>query len=488
MPIKWLPWDSDAFVRARESSKPLLLSITAAWSQGCLAMERTTYADAGVQDLVASLFVPIRVDADKRPDIAERYSLGGLPTTAFLTPDGAIIGGGTYVGVERMPRALDRASEAFRTRREEIENRARALASRTAPPEPGGPASIDALISEVFHAYDREYGGFGSAPKFPITAPLHLALAIGNDATSSVADMVEHTLDCMSDSALYDGVDGGFFRYAARRDWSGASDEKVLDVNASLVRAYVEAADTLRLARYRDRALDVLRYAQTWLAHRDEGAWASSQHADPSYYAECDPAARAKLQPPAVDVELYCGSNASMVSAMLAASHSLDDSGLGEFAIKSLERLLVACYEPGGGVAHFHDGEAHVRGLLDDQVRTAAAALDAFEGTGDITYEMIAEELGHYMLRNMWDERDDGFFDRVHSPSSDEIGLMNARVKPFVANCEAARMLIRLAKSSGNHEFDARAEATLRAFGGAAPSQGPLAAHYVLAMRESRLR
>lgn len=488
MPIRWLPWDFDAFVRAREESKPVLLSITAAWCQGCLEMERTTYADVAVQDLVGASFVPVRVDADKRPDIADRYMLGGLPTTAFLTPDGAIVGGGTYVAVDRMPVVLDRARAAFRTRRDEIENRARAMTSRPEPTQSADTPSIDALISEVFSGYDAEHGGFGSAPKFPLTAPLHLALTLTAGGSPSPRAIVEHTLDRMSDSELYDAVDGGFFRSSARPDWSGASGGKLLDVNASLLNVFLDAADTLHLARYRERALDVLRYVQTWLAHQDEGAWAGSQYADPCYYAASDSAARARLTPPAVDGSLYCAPNASMISAALAASRSLDDSAIGEFAIKSLERLLVACYEPGGGVAHIHDGEAHVRGLLDDQVRTAAAALDAFEATADITYEMIAEELGHYMLRTMWDEREGGFFDRLQQGSTDEIGLMKARLKPFVANCEAARTLIRLASSSGNHEFADRAGATLRAVAGVAPAHGPLAAHCVLAMRESRLR
>lgn len=486
MSIRWLPWGFDAFVQAREESKPVLLSITAAWSQGCLEMDRTTYADAAVQDLVTNRFIPIRVDADKRPDIAERYTLDGLPTTAFLTCDGAIIGGGTYVAVERMASALDRASEAFRTRRKEIEDRARAR--RLSVVRHNAARSFEALVSQVFSAYDSDHGGFGSVPKFPLVAPLHLALALTNGADAPSRTIVEHTLDSMSNSALYDMVDGGFFRYATKRDWSAASNEKLLDVNASLLRVYMEASECLHVSRYRDRAMDVLQYAHTWLAQPAEGGWAGFQHADPCYDTSIDSVVRAPLIPRAVDDVLYCGSNAVMVSAALAASRSLGDHGLGEFAIKSLERVLLACYAPGAGVAHYHDREPHLRGVLDDQVRTAAAALDAFEATGDITYEMLAEELGHYMLRNMWDSTDGGFFDRVELGSPDEIGLMKERLKPFVVNCEAARMLIRLARSSGAHEFGDHAEVTLRALAGAAPAQGPLAAHYLLAMRESQVR
>jgi uncharacterized protein YyaL (SSP411 family) len=487
MPITWLPWSADAFARARDESKPVLLSIAAAWCQGCLEMERTTFADPAVQESVVEGFVAIRVDADKRPDLAERYALGGLPTTAFLTDDGAIVGGGTYVPAERMIDVLDQVAEAFRTRRGEIDRRAHGARDRAAAVRPRGPLSADALIPLIFASYDSEHAGFGTGAKFPVTAPLHLGLMLC-DGDADARAIVEQTLDRMADSALYDEVDGGFFRYATCRDWSSASEEKLLEVNAVLFRLYLEASDVLHLARYRDRAVDVLRYVQTWLADQSEGGWAGSQHAAPGYYALKDPAARAKASPPRVDAVLYSGWNGQMVSAALRGSRSLEDSGLGEFAVKSLERVLLSCYQPGGGVAHYHDGDAHVRGLLDDQVQTAAAALDAFDATGDVTYEMMAEELGHYILRTLWDPGEGGFFDRTHADSPDEIGLLRENLKPFVSNCEAARMLIRLAATSGDREFHDRAEVTLRSVAGSAPGQGPLAAHYVLAMRESQVR
>ena len=82
--------------------------------------------------------------------------------------------------------------------------------------------------------------------------------------------------------------------------------------------------------------------------------------------------------------------------------------------------MLLACYRPGAGVAHCVDGEARVRGLLADQIAMAAASLDAFDATGNIVYEMMAEELAHYAMRTMWDERDGGFFDRAPEPAADE--------------------------------------------------------------------
>src|SRR5256885_11229820 len=98
--ISWLPWSADAFARAARDRKPVLLSITAAWCHACHEMDRTTYADPEVAILVRDGFIPIRVDTDRRPDINERYNLGGWPTTAFLTPEGDMITGGTFVPLD----------------------------------------------------------------------------------------------------------------------------------------------------------------------------------------------------------------------------------------------------------------------------------------------------------------------------------------------------------------------------------------------------
>jgi hypothetical protein len=300
-----------------------------------------------------------------------------------------------------------------------------------------------------------------------------------------MAHVVEATLDAMGWGALYDEVDGGFFRCATTRDWRQPSREKLLDVNAQLLRVYVEAAGVLNIARYRERAEGILRYVQTWLADPVDGGWSGSQQADSAYY-DAAPEARGGKTPPPVDAVLYSSWNAGMVSATLRAAEAFDDVALGEFALRSLERVVVACYQPGAGVAHYVDIEPAVRGLLDDQIAMAAANLDAHAATGNIVYEMMAQELAHYAIRTMWDDAEGGLFDRADVEAHERIGLMRERVKPFIGNCEAARVLRRLAATGGDHDFGKRADATLAAMAPLAPSQGPLAAHYLLALHESR--
>ncbi len=345
------------------------------------------------------------------------------------------------------------------------------------------PADAD-VAAMVFETFDAEHGGFGTAPKFPLIAPLQLALDIYRETEDqTLAHLVEVSLDGMGWSELHDDVDGGFFRCAATRDWKEPRQEKLLDVNASLLRIYVEASETLRIARYRERAEDVLRFTQTSLADAVDGGWSGSQQADRAYYART-PEERRAGGAPTVDGALYAGWNAQMVSATLRAAEVMDDTALGEFALKSLERLVVACYRPGAGIAHCLDGSASVRGLLDDQIAMAAAHLDAHAATGNVVYEMMAQELAHYAVRTMWDEDKGGFFDRSVPEAAERVGLMRERLKPFAGNCDAARVLKRLAGSKGDHQFGEQAKATLTAMAPLVPEQGPLAAHYLLALRE----
>ena len=111
--ITWVPWTADAFARAARERKPVLLSITAAWCQACHEMDRTTYADPEVAAVIRDRFVAVRVDTDRRPDINERYNLGGWPTTAFLTPEGDVIAGSTFLPADKMTTVLTRVADAL---------------------------------------------------------------------------------------------------------------------------------------------------------------------------------------------------------------------------------------------------------------------------------------------------------------------------------------------------------------------------------------
>ena len=476
--IAWLEWSAASFARARTEGKPVLLSIAPTWCRNSSEMDRSSFAHPDVVARVTLRYVPIRVDADRRPDICERYSLGGWPTTAFLTPDGGLLGGGTYVDHERLADVLERVADAFHkgghTRVGETAPRARAVLTSD--------LTADQLIEQIDRCYDPEHGGFGGAPKFPHVAPVHLALALYRQQQSRThRDIAIRTLDAMGWGPLHDDRDGGFFRYSRSVDWTSPEQEKLLDVNAALLTLYVDAFETLDLSRYGERAEDILRYVQTWLADPVDGGWAGSQRADPDYYSSPPQAGGgADTLGPPIDRTRYTSWNAAMASAALKAGRVFGDPGLSEFAIRSLERIVELSYEPGAGMAHYHDGAPQVRGLLGDQIGMADAQLDAFEATGNVTYRMFAEELVLHALRTLWDEPGGGFFDRA--PDPDDVGLMQDRLKPFGANCTAARLLCRAARLCDRGTLASTADRALAAVRCQAAGAGPLAAELVLAL------
>jgi uncharacterized protein YyaL (SSP411 family) len=466
--VNWLSWTRDAFARAQQERKPVLLSLVARWCHGCREMDRTTYADTAVVDTIARDFVPVRVDADRRPDLWERYGLGGLPTTAFLTADAEVLGGGTFIPLERMRGVLQRVlSAASQVPTEPVRGPSRSELLTAAP-------TPDELLDVVFSDFDTATGGFASAPGFPLVAPLELALEIyETTGDPRMRAIVVTALDAMQNSALHDASRGGFFRCSRTSSWEDPYREKLLDVNCSLLRLYVDAAHKLGEPRYQDIARGIVRFLQTALAAQ-AGGWGNSQWFDGANCAH-------------VDRTQYAGACGAAISATLRAAEALGNPTLAEFAIASLERILVAGYRPAHGVAHCIDADGgSVRGLLEDQISMAGAALDASEAVGSVPYEMMAQELAFHALRTMWDEKDGGLFDRA--ALADDIGRLRQRVKPLALNCEAVRLLARMASTSGDREFLDKAQLTATAMLPVARDHGPLAAHCLLAMRAAAVK
>jgi uncharacterized protein YyaL (SSP411 family) len=448
--VAWLPWEAPAFERARSEGKQILLSVDAPWSIGCREMDRVTYGDPETAAAITASCVAIRVDADQRPDLADRYDFGALPTTAFLTCAGEVLGGGTFVAPARLRDALTRLGS----------NPGSAGVQSLDPDDEGASGDVEALTDAVFAGFDERYAGFGDPPKFPHTAPVRLALDLYAEAGDGIMlERAARTLDAMGWGGLYDEENGGFFRCAPEADWSGAQAEKLLPVNAALLDLYVYAGTVASNERWFARAVDLVHFIERKLIAAN-GAWRFTETAEPG--------------------RQFSDANAVTASAMLHAARVFDDEALGKRAIEALERVLLSSYKPGGGVAHSAIG---VRGLLTDHVAMATANLDAWESTGNIVYRMMAEELMHFAVRTMWDTARGGFFDRAID-DNDPVGVPPCRpLKPFVLNCEAAIVLRRLAEAVNDPVFGEQALGTLAAVSGRAASHGPLAAHYLLAQR-----
>src|SRR2546425_1629805 len=177
--IRWRGWSEGAFEDARKLDRPILLSISAVWCHWCHVMDETTYSDAGVIDLINREYVPIRVDNDLRPDINQRYNMGGWPTTAFLTSSGELLTGATYMPPDQMADSLGRVASYYRTHQPEIADRvldAKKRVASTAARSAGtlDDAIVDSVLDAVTNAYDPEHGGFGAGPQVPLADAIHL--------------------------------------------------------------------------------------------------------------------------------------------------------------------------------------------------------------------------------------------------------------------------------------------------------------------------
>jgi uncharacterized protein YyaL (SSP411 family) len=477
--IKWLEWTNEVFQRARAENKPILLDISAVWCHWCHRLDSDTYPVPDIADYVESHFVPVRVDTDKRPDINRRYNMGGWPTVAFLTPDGGVLGGGTYLPPDQMRKVLRDVVSFW----EKSQGR---LGQELEMPQPEnipiGTISltiVDTVLGEIANNFDPIYGGFGSQPKFPNTEAHELTLLkYCYSGNREFLRMTELTLDTIPKSGIYDKEMGGFFRYSTTRDWSIPHFEKMCEDNAKWLRLYTHAFQATTKPSYAEVTRGILNYVRTWLSDQQDGCFFGSQDADEEYYSR-NSAERSKLKPPFIDKQIYTNWNALMISAFLETSFVLGDRPTREFALKSLDRLLKLNYKQGEGMYHFHDGQPNLPDQLADQAQMIRTLCDAYQATGDFKYLKLSEELTETTLHKLFDFEHGGFFDTVADPNAP--GFLSKPAKPLDENSVAAHALIRLHHLTGKENYRKLAEETLKRFVETYPQFGFMAADYALA-------
>lgn len=264
-PVDWYPWGEEALARARAENKPILLSIGYSACHWCHVMAHESFEDEGTAALMNLLYVNVKVDREERPDLDQIYQLahqmltgrgGGWPLTLFLSPDGMPFMAGTYFpkaaryGLPAFEDLLKKLASAFRLRKDEVEAQNVALRGHLAATLPSGGGSADDLGEELITTavkamaahFDPEFGGFGSAPKFPRPADLMLLLrhhAASGDAKAR--DMVLTTLRHMAAGGIFDQIGGGFFRYSVDPQWMIPHFEKMLYDNGLLLSLYADA-------------------------------------------------------------------------------------------------------------------------------------------------------------------------------------------------------------------------------------------------------
>ncbi len=531
-PVDWFEWGKDALLRARETDRPILLSVGYAACHWCHVMERESFEDPEIARLMNEHFVSVKVDREERPDVDAIYmdavqamsGHGGWPMTLFLTPDGEPFFAGTYFppedrhGLPGFPRVLQTVAEAWRDRREDLLGQGQRVIEAIGR---GPSASADPLTEDVLRqafaglrgGFDREWGGFGGAPKFPQPMTLEFLLRCHLRGWDEALDMVTRTLDRMAAGGIHDHLGGGFHRYAVDRTWLVPHFEKMLYDNAQLARLYLHAWQVTGTEEYRRVATGTLDYLLRDMRHTD-GGFFSSQDADsegeegrffvwsweelvrevgeevaealgagpegnwegrnvlwrPSGEAEVPEEARVRLfrvrerrVKPATDDKVLAGWNGLAISALARAGRALGAPRYVAAASAAADFLLSALRREDGRLLRaWRDGRTSGPAYLDDHALVAAACLDLYETTFEIRWFEEARRLADDILRLFRDEAG-GFF----QTGADAEGLV-VRPKDLFDNAVpsgssvAAEVLQRLALLTGEAGYEQAGASALR--------------------------
>lgn len=298
-PVDWYPWGSEAFEKAEREDKPVFLSIGYSTCHWCHVMARESFEDAAVADILNRGYVCVKVDREERPDIDAVYmsvcqainGSGGWPLTIVMTPDQQPFFAGTYFpkrsryGQIGLMELLTQISRAWRGDREQLLSLGDRIISALKPGKEQKYAEPDLeLLKRAYRifsgSFDVEWGGFGSAPKFPAAHNLLFLMHYAKRMNEPNAEqMVRKTLKAMAHGGIFDNISGGFSRYSTDRKWLIPHFEKMLYDNALLLIAYACAYQETGEREYADTATRTADYILREL-HDVRGGFYCGQDAD----------------------------------------------------------------------------------------------------------------------------------------------------------------------------------------------------------------
>ncbi|MGR2753927.1 thioredoxin domain-containing protein [Agromyces arachidis] len=419
-PVDWHVWSAEAFAEARRRDVPVLVSIGYATCHWCHVMARESFSDPAIAHVLNARFVAIKVDREEHPDVDATYLAAasaftgqlGWPLTVFARPDGRAFYAGTYYpprpvrGVPSFAQVLAAVDEAWRERRDELDRTAdavgQALAAASVTDTTGelpDAAALGAAVGTLAETEDRRFGGFGGAPKFPV-APVLGFLARSGPAGRRLA---ERTLKRMGASPLRDPVEGGFFRYATREDWSEPHYERMLTDNALLLGVTADLASGPARPAYLVPLADGLISFLVDRMQLPHGGFASAQDSESvvdgersegGYYRR-DAAGRAELRPPALDEKVLAGWNGLAIAGLARAGRVLGDDRAVEAARRAADHVLDVHLRGDRRLAR-----ASLDGVLSDAVVTledtgmlAVGLIELALATGEVRYAQVGRDL-----------------------------------------------------------------------------------------------
>ncbi|MBT7164189.1 MAG: thioredoxin domain-containing protein [Victivallales bacterium] len=430
-PVDWYPWGKEALAKAKREQKPIFLSIGYSACHWCHVMERESFENEEIAELLNQNFVSIKVDREERPDLDRVYmkavqmmtGRGGWPMSVFLTPDLEPFFGGTYFppddkhGLPGFRRVVTELGRLWKEERERVLDGSKQIMGRLS--EEAVPAKqvldrapIELAVAGLKRQFDTDAGGFSRAPKFPPAGSLELLLREhARTGEAGLLKMVVKTLDEMGRGGIYDHLAGGFHRYTVDDQWLVPHFEKMLYDNALLTRVYLDGWAVTREPRFRQVAMETLDFILREMTDRAGGFHstfdADSEGEEGKYYvwsqAEIErilPETEAKLFAQAYGVtpggnfEGHNILNLPHPLADVAKRHSLTVDQL-EQRLAASRRLLLPVRAK------------RVPPHKDDKVLTAwnglmiSALARGYQVLGDERYKLAAERAAGFLLDTM---------------------------------------------------------------------------------------
>ena len=313
-PVAWHPWSDRAFARAIKENRLIFLSIGYSSCHWCHVMERESFENQDVADILNQGFVCIKVDREERPDIDEAY-MGvchvlsgqcGWPLSIFMTPDKKPFFAASYLPptTKYQHPGLTELASAFTAMWQEDSSRildgARDIAlhlqqaaDATDVSTPLHPASVQQCFADLERSFDRQNGGFGKAPKFPLPNALGFLFSFHTQTGNTRAlEMARRSLIAMRLGGIWDHVGFGFHRYATDQAWLVPHFEKMLYDQAMLVLVYLQGVQCTKDPLFAQTAREILAFVLDDLTGEEMGFFsaldADSEGEEGRYYVWSD--------------------------------------------------------------------------------------------------------------------------------------------------------------------------------------------------------
>jgi uncharacterized protein YyaL (SSP411 family) len=484
--IRWHEWGEEAFRKAREQSKPLMLFLTAFWCRYCQRMDEGAFSDNENIALLNAYFIAIRADDAQRPDINTRYNLNGWPTIAFMSPEGELLAATNYLPSEEFGDVLIRVYMGYQEKKDEIRSANKAPEENS--PEAKAPiargqideSGLSKITELIIELADRVHGGYGRGQKFIHPEANEFLLSRYEETQDSAClDHICLTLDRMREGSIHDHEEEGYFRTTSGADWSRPHREKLLAEQVGLL---VNCLRTFRITKktvYARMAEGIISYLDRKLSDHSNGTFYGCE--DFLRIETTEPAAREEFFT-IIDKCIYTDANAQAAFAYLEAAAILGKTSYQKRALKVLEFLWEHCRSLDGGMFHYFDGAPHLEGMLNDQARMGTALVRAHRNTAEGKYLERAKELAEFILGRLKNP-DGGYYDLPAQGAA----YLSFRLTLIEQNGAAALFFLQLTETTREARYHEAARWALSAFSGDFSSYGIHAAAFGQALDASTM-